>query len=137
MQVKAKAKYIRISPRKVRLVVDLVRGKDIAQAIGQLSYSKKGAALPVKKLIESALANATNNFELKENNLYIKEITANDGPTLKRWMPRAHGRATPLRKRSTHIAVTLEEKVPTEPKKDKKEAKKNKKAEIKVVTEQP
>ena len=111
MEVKAKAKYIRMSPRKVRLVADIVRGLPTAQALGQLKFANKQATLPLAKLINSAVANATNNFELDKDNLYIKEIKVNEGPTLDRWMPRARGRATPIRKRTSHIDIILAELV--------------------------
>ncbi len=107
MQVNAKARFIRISPRKVRLVVDLVRGLKVTEALTLLQHSPKAAARPVKKLIESAVANAEHNYNLAKADLVVATITADDGPTLKRWMPRAFGRATQLRKRMTHIAVTL------------------------------
>ncbi len=121
MEVKAKAKFVRMTPRKIRLVVDVVRGMDVGPALDQLSFMNKVAATPVYKLVASAVANATNNFKLDKNNLYISEITANDGPTLKRWKPRAFGRATTLLKRSAHIAIVLSEKVPTDVKKKKTE----------------
>ncbi|HCC22730.1 TPA: 50S ribosomal protein L22 [Candidatus Falkowbacteria bacterium] len=122
MDVKAKAKFVRIAPRKARLVVDLVRGADVIEAIGQLTFNAKKSSPIVLKLLNSALANAEHNHNLQRNNLYIKEITVNDGPTYKRWMPRAFGRATPLRKRTSHIEVVLSEKVPsTEPKVKAKE----------------
>lgn len=108
MQVQAKARGVRISPRKVRLVVNLVRGMSAKTALDQLRFMKKGAATPVYKLIHSAVANAVHNFGIDPNTLVIKSITADDGPTLHRFMPRAMGRATPLRKRSTHIAVILD-----------------------------
>lgn len=109
MDIKAKALYIKISPRKVRLVADLVRGKQVQPALDQLQFSTKRAARPVGKLIKSAVANATNNFELAENNLYIKEIKVDDGPVMKRWLPRAHGRATILRKKMSNIKIILGE----------------------------
>ena len=109
MDIKAKAKYIRIAPRKVRLVADLVRGKKVQPALDQLQFSPKKAARPVSKLIQSAIANAVNNYELVESNLYIKEIKVDEGPVLKRWLPRAHGRATILRKKMSHINVILGE----------------------------
>lgn len=109
MEVKATAKYVRMSPRKVRLVAALVRGKKLASALDQLSFADKAAALPVKKVLTSAAANAKHNFEIAEDNLYIKEIRVDEGPTLSRWLPRAHGRATPLRKRMSHIKLTLAE----------------------------
>jgi len=109
METNAKAKFIRISPRKVRLVVDTVRGLKIEEALDKLKLINKAATKPVSKLINSAAANAEHNFELEKDNLYIKEIRVDEGPTLKRWMPRAHGRATPIRKRSSHINLILAE----------------------------
>ncbi|PIR93692.1 50S ribosomal protein L22 [Candidatus Falkowbacteria bacterium CG10_big_fil_rev_8_21_14_0_10_39_11] len=113
MDVKAKARFVRISPRKARLVVDLVRGNDVSEAVHQLAFNTKKASPIVLKLINSAIANAEHNFSLQRNNLYIKEITVNDGPTFKRWQPRAFGRATPIRKRTSHIELLLSEKVPS------------------------
>lgn len=110
MEIKAKAKYIRLSPRKTRLIADLIRGLDVKEAENQLIFLRKAAARPVLKLLKSAIANALNNFKLKEENLYIKSITVDSGPTLKRWQPRAFGRATPIRKRSAHISIVLAEK---------------------------
>ncbi len=131
MDVKAKAKYIRISPRKVRLVVDVIRGMQVEKALDQLNFINKRATVPVRKLLNSAIANATNNFELEKSNLYIKEIKVDEGPTLKRWMPRAHGRATMIRKRTSHISVILGELVDS----GKREAKKEKvKEPIKLTT---
>jgi len=111
MEVKAIAKHIRISPRKVRLVAGLVRGMEAVKALDQLKFINKQAAGPIGKLLNSVIANATNNFELEKNNLYIKEIKVDEGATLKRWMPKARGRATPIRKRTSHITVILEELV--------------------------
>jgi len=113
MEVKAKLNNFRMSPRKVRLAAGLMRGKTVAVAKEQLRFSAKWAAKPLLKLLASAVANAQNNFGLAEDNLYIKTITVDGGPTLKRWMPRAHGRATPLNKRTSHITVTLTEIKPT------------------------
>lgn len=120
MQVTAKAKFIRISPRKVRLVVDALRGLSVEAAKNQLVNMNKKAALPVRKLLESAMANAVNNYELKEDNLFVKIIEVNEGPTLKRWMPRARGRATPIRKRTSHINIILGELVDSGVKEAKK-----------------
>jgi len=107
---KAKLSHLRMSPRKVRLVVDLVRGKSVESALAQLTFSPKMAARPVKKLIESASANAINNFKMDESSLYIAEIAVNEGSTIKRWRPRAHGRAAPIRKRTSHVTVVLAER---------------------------
>ncbi len=109
MEVKASARYIRISPRKVRLLTALVRGMKVELAMNQLKFAGKHAAVPVSKAIASAVANAVHNFDLAADNLFVKEISVDGGPVLKRWLPRAHGRATPLRKRMSHINVTLGE----------------------------
>lgn len=109
MEVKAKAKFIRMSPTKIRLVANLIKKLPAAKALDQLAFSGKRAAGPVVKLIKSALANAEHNFELAKDNLFIKEITVNQGPTLKRWLPRAHGRATPIRKQLSHVNLVLSE----------------------------
>jgi len=111
MEVKAQANFIKIAPRKTRLVVNLVRGLDVSEALLQLRFVQKAATMPVKKLLESAVANAEHNFELDKNNLFIKEIKVDEGPTAKRWRPRAFGRATPIMKRTSHISVILAEKV--------------------------
>lgn len=111
MEVKAQANNIRMSSRKVRLVVDVVRGKKVEEAINQLIFTNKKAVTPIKKLIESAIANATNNYNLKKDNLFVKEIKVNEGRTIKRWMPRARGRATTIRKRTSHVLLVLGELV--------------------------
>lgn len=122
MEVKATVKHLKMSPRKVRLVVDLVRGLEINKALGQLKFSQKIATKPLAKLIDSAVANAVNNYELDKDNLFIKAIRVDEGKTLHRWTPKAHGRATPIRKRSSHIHITLAEIKDS----GKKEAKKQK-----------
>jgi large subunit ribosomal protein L22 len=109
MEVKAKIKFIRMSPTKIRLVANLIKKLPVAKALDQLQFINKAAARPVAKLINSAIANAEHNFELVKDNLFIKEITVNQGPTLKRWQPKAHGRATPLRKRTSHVNLVLGE----------------------------
>lgn len=110
MEVKATARYIRMSPRKVRLVIDVIRGMGISQARSQLSVMKKAAAEPVSKLLESAVANATHNFNLDTSLMYVKSIMADGGPVLGRWRARAFGRSAPIRKRTTHISITLDAK---------------------------
>ena len=115
MEVTAKTKYLRVAPRKVRLVIDLVRGLDVTPAREQLRFVNKAAMTPVIKAIDSAIANAEHNFKLDRHNLYVKKITADQGPTLKRWLPRAFGRATQILKRTTHLTVVLAERVPTKP----------------------
>lgn len=113
MEVKAKLTYLRMAPRKVRRVIDLIRGLEAAAALDQLNFAYKSAASPLIKLIKSAVSNAENNFHLKKDNLYIKTITADEGPKLKRWRPRAFGRANPILKRSSHVELILAEKKPS------------------------
>jgi large subunit ribosomal protein L22 len=137
MQIKAKAQYLRVSPRKVRLVIDVIRGLDVTEALTQLNFMGKAAVAPIKKLLESALANATNNHKLDKNNLYIATVIANEGPVLKRWLPRAFGRATTIRKKSTHLTIVLAEKVPTEKNKVIKKEDKAVGKKMEVVTEKP
>jgi large subunit ribosomal protein L22 len=109
MEVKAKAKFIKMSPKKVRLVIDVVRGMKVQESLDQLKFMNKWASRPVEKLVNSAVANAKNNFELDVDNLYIKEVRVDEGPTIHRWMPKAHGRATPIRKKMSHIILVLGE----------------------------
>ena len=123
MEALAKLRFLRMSPRKVRLVCDFIRGMDAEEAQSQLHFLKKKAAIPVLKLLNSAVANAENNFKLKKENLFIKKITVDEGPMLKRWRPRAFGRAGMIRKRSSHITIVLGE-YKTTPKKKLKEIKK-------------
>jgi len=96
-----------MAPRKVRLVVDLVRGLPVAEAERRLMFLQKDASRPVLKLLQSAIANAEHNFNLDRATLIVKSIAADGGATLKRWRPRAHGRAAPIRKRTTHITIVL------------------------------
>ena len=106
--MKASATHIRISPRKVRMVVDTVRGKSVSQALSILGFTRKKAALPVQKLLKSAVANAVENGGISDvDTLVIDRIMVDEGPTLKRYMPRARGRATPIRKRTSHIRIML------------------------------
>ena len=132
MLIKAKAKYLRISPRKARLVADLVRGKKINEAQDILRFTIKKTADPLLKLLESAISNAKNNLEINTENLYISKITVDEGPKYKRWMPRSRGQAFSIHKKTSHINLTLE---PIEGKveklKEKEEAKKEKKEKIK------
>ncbi|MEK7122024.1 MAG: 50S ribosomal protein L22 [Patescibacteria group bacterium] len=110
MEIKAKLDYLRISPRKVRLAADLMRNQKVQKAMKQLTFLNKRAALPLKKILESALANARNNFGIKdESRLYVKEIRIDQGPMLKRFRPRAFGRAAMIRKKTSHISITLSE----------------------------
>lgn len=110
MKIIAKLKHLRMAPRKVRLVADLIRGMDVQEAQKQLKFLNKKAALPLLKLLNSAIANAKHNFNLEKENLYISQILVDGGPSLKRWMPRAMGRATPILKRTCHITLLLDQK---------------------------
>lgn len=110
MEAKAYVKNVRIAPRKVRLVLDLIRGKDAKEAAAILKFTPKGASPVVAKLLKSAVANATNNNNMDESKLYVKECYANDGMTLKRWMPRAKGSASQILKRSSHITIVVAER---------------------------
>ncbi|MGM9942740.1 MAG: 50S ribosomal protein L22 [Erysipelotrichaceae bacterium] len=110
MEVKAVAKNVRLTPRKVRLVLDLVRGKDVKEALAILKFTPRNTAPVVSKLIKSAVANATNNHQMNEEKLYVKTIYADEARVLKRWMPRARGSASQILKRSSHITVVVDER---------------------------
>ena len=105
--VRAQARYVRTSPRKARLVCDHIRGKDVAEARAILAFTPRAAAKPWLKLLESAVANAEHNHELVGEELRIAAVHADEGPTLKRFRPRAMGRATRIRKRTSHLTITL------------------------------
>jgi large subunit ribosomal protein L22 len=109
--MKASVTYVRISPRKVRMVVNTVRGRSVSQAMSILAYTRKKAARPVQKLLKSAVANAVENDGVSDvDNLVIDRIMVDEGPTLKRFTPRARGRATPIHKRTSHIRIALRER---------------------------
>ncbi len=108
--MKAYLKNYRQQPRKVRLVADMVRGKNVMRAMAELSFLPKDAALPIRKLIASAIANAENNFKVAKENLVVKEISVDKGITLKRHRPVSRGRAHPIRKRSSNIKIVLDQK---------------------------
>ena len=110
MEIKAKLNYLRIAPRKVRLVADLVEGMDVKEAETQLKFTPKKASTPLLKLLNSAIANAKNNFNLEKDVLYIKKLTINEGPPFKRWRPASRGRAVPIMKRTSHLNLILETK---------------------------
>jgi len=110
MQATAHARYIRLAPRKVQLVLDLIRGKAVGDAIAILRHTPKSSSPVVEKLLNSAIANAENNFSLDPNNLVISQAYANQGPTLKRFRPRAMGRASRINKRTSHITIVVSEK---------------------------
>lgn len=114
MKSSAFLKNLRIAPRKVRMITDLVRGKKVAQAQALLGFAIKKGAHPLLKLLNSAVANATHNAGAVESNLYISKIIVNEGPKLKRSMPRAKGQAYPIYKRTSHIKIVLDEVVPGE-----------------------
>ena len=133
MPVTAKLKYLRIAPRKVRLVADLIRGKRIEEAQSILNFTIKKAAPPLLKLLRSATANAKNNFQLDESNLYITKILVDEGPKYKRWRARARGRAEEIQKKTSHVTVVLDEIV----KKPKKLKKIKKPEEVKKVEKAP
>lgn len=109
-----------MGPKKVRLITNLVKGRKVLRALDVLSLTNKRAARPVLKLLNSAIANGKNNFKIEAEDLRIKNITVDGGPMLKRWMPKAHGRATPIRERTSHILMILEKVEKKETKKAKK-----------------
>lgn len=106
----ATARFVRVTPMKARRVIDIVRGKTVAEALAILKYAPQGAAKPVAKVVASAAANAENNYGLDPRTLVISEAYANEGPTMKRFQPRAQGRAFQIRKRTSHITVVVEAK---------------------------
>ena len=110
MEVKATAKTIRHPARKVRIVLDLIRGKDVAEAMGICKLTPNYAAEVTYKVVKSAAANATHNFQMDESKLYVKECYANEGITMKRFMPRAKGSASSIMKRTSHITVVVAER---------------------------
>jgi len=117
MEISAKLSYLRIAPRKTRLLADLVRGKSVKEAQTVLGFTIKKGSLPVLKLLNQAVASAINNFQLEADNLYIAKITVDEGPKYKRWRPRARGQAYEIQKKTSHITIILEEKVKTKKKK--------------------
>jgi len=131
MPVIAKLKYLRIAPRKVRLIANLIRGKKAEEAQVILNFVAKRAAFPLSKLLKSAISNAKNQFQLEESNLYISKILVDEGPKYKRWMPRARGMASEIQKKTSHITIVLDEikKKPSEKMKKIKEIKKVEKIE--------
>ena len=110
MEAKANLKYLRISPRKVKIVLDLIRGKDVATATAILLNTPKAASEPVLKLLKSAAANAENNHQMDPEKLYVSQVFATPGPILKRMMPRAQGRAYRINKRTSHITIAVAER---------------------------
>ena len=110
MQAKAVARTVRIAPRKARLVVDLIRGKQVGEAIAILKLTPRAASPIVEKLLNSAIANAEHNYNMDINNLLVSEVYVDEGPTMKRFRPRAQGRASQINKRTSHITIVVSEK---------------------------
>jgi len=127
MRVKASVRNIPAAPRKTRLVIDMIRNQPVDKAVSILKFSPRKPAKMVLKLLETAVANAVHNYELDKNNLFVKSVQAQEGLTLKRWTPRAHGRATQILKKKSHVFIELDEI------KEGKE-KKGKKSKMQVVT---
>ncbi len=132
MESKAKLNFLRVAPRKVRLTADLIKGKRVERAQEILSFTVKGSAESLLKLLNSAVANATNNLDLDSENLYISEIKVDEGPKYKRWKARARGQADLIQKKTSHITLVLSEIKPT-----KKKAVKEEKPEVRRVKEKP
>ena len=109
-EARATLKFARISARKVKIVADLIRGKDVDEALAIMKFTPKASSEVLEKLLKSAIANAENNHGMKHENLYVAEIFANQGPTLKRIRPAAKGSAVRIRKRTSHITIVLKEK---------------------------
>lgn len=109
-EAKAQARTVRIAPRKARLVIDLIRGKNVAEALAILQFTPRGASPIITKVLKSAIANAEHNYDLDAQNLYVSEAFVNEGPTLKRFRPRAKGQASPINKRTSHITVVVKER---------------------------
>lgn len=109
-EAKAVAKSVRVAPRKARLVIDLIRGKDVDEAVSILRHTERGVSPIIEKVLMSAVANAEHNYELDPDNLKIKAAYVDEGVTLKRFRPRAQGRASAINKRTSHITVVVEEK---------------------------
>lgn len=109
MEARAIAKYVRISPLKVNFICEEIRGKQVDEALVMLQFTPKRGAKELSKVLNSAIANAENNFNLDRDELYVKEAYANDGPTMKRYRPQARGMAHPINKRSSHIGVVVAE----------------------------
>ena len=110
MESKAVAKYVRIAPRKVRVVMDLIRGKNVAEAFAILKFTPKVGADAIEKVLKSAVANAENNFDMNVDNLYVSSAFVDQGPTLKRIHPRSRGQAFKILKRTSHVTVVVEER---------------------------
>lgn len=110
MEARAVAKYIRIAPRKVRIVMDLIRGRGVGEAFAILKYTPKVASEVIEKVLKSAVANAEHNYDMNADNLYVAQAFVDQGPTLKRIHPRSRGQAFKILKRSSHVTVIVKEK---------------------------
>ena len=110
MEAKAVAKYVRVAPRKVRVVMDLIRGKNVAEAFAILKFTPKVGADVIEKVLKSAVANAENNFDMNVDKLYVSSAFVDQGPTLKRIHPRSRGQAFRILKRTSHVTVVVEER---------------------------
>lgn len=110
MEAKAIAKYVRVSPRKMRFICDMVRGRSVDEALSILKFTPNKGAKILEKVVKSAAANAENNFDMNRDNLFVLEVYSNQGPTLKRWRPRSKGRAFKILKRTSHIGVVVKER---------------------------
>jgi large subunit ribosomal protein L22 len=110
MEARAVSRHLRIAPRKARVVVDLIRGKSVGEALQILDFVPKKAARMVTKTLKSVIANAENTQRVDVDRLYVRRVSVDGGATLKRFLPRAHGRATPLRKRTSHITIVVDER---------------------------
>lgn len=135
MEIKVKLNNLRTAPRKTRLVVDLVRGKKLAEAQSILSFTVNKTARNVLKLLNSAVASATNDFHMDQSNLFVSKITVDEGPKLKRWHPMSRGRAYPIIKRTSHICLVLSDGK-NEVSEEKTEKHANKKTEIKKIQQE-
>jgi large subunit ribosomal protein L22 len=136
-EVFASLNFTRLSAKKARLIINQLKGLDAQNALNYLPFIKKSGSLPIAKLLNSAIANATNNFQLDKKYLFIKKFIANEGPVLKRWQPKAHGRATSLRKQTCHLELVLGVKPEGLARSLKKESKTDEnKEEVKVIDPQ-
>ncbi len=113
MEIRSQVKFIRMSARKVEIVIETLRGKSVIDAENILRFSKRAAAKPVAKLLKTAVADAEHNFKLSKENLFVKSIIVGQGTSLKRWRARAFGRAAPIKKHTCHLTIVLEERTKT------------------------
>jgi large subunit ribosomal protein L22 len=136
MKVTAELNNLRISPRKVKLVADLIKGMDAVEAVAQLDVAIKKTSGYMQKLLLSAIANGENNFGLSKDNLYVLDAVVGAGPTLKRWMPKAYGRAGQILKRTSKVRIVLEERIEGKDRKSKEQLEKERTEKAKRATEE-